>query len=92
MAKVQVENLREHDITVHATNDDGVVGQVTVPAAKQNPDDRSELVPGVAEMDSAMLAAARRDSPVVRHYFEEGWLRQVAKTTAKTKTTDDDKE
>lgn len=76
MAKL--ENTREHDITISAVLK-GVVTQATVPGARQNPDNRNELIHGVAEVDDALIAAAKKDSPVVAHYFEEGWLRPATK-------------
>ncbi|HQL09717.1 MAG TPA: hypothetical protein PLE35_08980 [Lentisphaeria bacterium] len=87
MAKITIENTREHDITIFATGEaifatgeDGVV-QVTVPGARQDPADKNKLVHGRAEADDAFITAAKKN-PVVTHYFEEGWLR-IAKQPAK---------
>lgn len=80
MAKIILENTREHDITINAAGEDGVV-QVTVPGARQDPNDKNELVNGRAEADDSVVAAAKKH-PVVAHYFDEGWLR-VAKQPAK---------
>lgn len=80
MAKITIENTREHDITINATGEDGVV-QVTVPSARQDPADKNKSVNGRADADDAFVAAAKK-SPVVAHYFEEGWLR-IAKQPAK---------
>lgn len=77
MAKVLIENTREHDITVSALVK-SVTAQATVPGARQNPDNRNELIHGVAEVDSELLDIAKK-SPVVQHYFDEGWLKPATK-------------
>jgi len=56
MAKIILENTREHDITIFATGEDGVV-QVTVPGARQDPADKNKLVHGRAEADDAFITA-----------------------------------
>jgi hypothetical protein len=76
MAKTQLENTREHDITLHLVSKDQVAS-VTIPAARQNPDDRSKTINGTAEADAELVAATRKNHPVVKHYFSEGWLREV---------------
>ena len=81
MAKIILENTREHDITLNLTAESGELHQVTIPAARQNPADKNELVHGRSEADDAIVAAAKKN-PVVAHYFEAGWLR-VAKQPAK---------
>lgn len=83
MAKL--ENTREHDITISAMIK-GVVVRATVPGARQNPENRNELINGVAEVDGELIGQAKKDSPVVAHYFGEGWLR-----TATKKAIDDQK-
>ena len=80
MAKIILENTREHDITLSVAGADGLV-QVTVPGARQDPTDKHKLVNGTAESDDDFVAAAKKN-PVVAHYFEEGWLR-IAKQPAK---------
>lgn len=77
MAKVLIENTREHDITVSALVKN-VTAQATVPGARQNPDNRNELIHGVAEVDSELLDIAKK-SPVVQHYFDAGWLKSATK-------------
>lgn len=77
MAKIFLENTREHDITLNAANKDGELAQVTVPAARQSQTDKNEVMLGRIETDDAIVAAAKKN-PVVAHYFDEGWLR-VAK-------------
>lgn len=81
MAKIILENTREHDISLNLTAETGEVLQVTVPAARQSANDKNELVHGRAEADDAIVAAAKKN-PVVAHYFDEGWLR-FAKQPAK---------
>ena len=81
MAKIILENTREHDITLNVTAESGELLQVTVPAARQSPNDKNELVSGRAEADDAIVTAAKKN-PVVSHYFDEGWLR-IAKQPAK---------
>lgn len=79
MAKVLLENTREHDITLALKSKDGVVHQVTIPGARQNPANRNELIHGVGEADSEHIDLAKKTSPVVAHYFEEGWLKTASK-------------
>lgn len=81
MAKIILENTREHDITLNVTAESGELAQVTVPAARQSPTDKNEIINGQAEADDSVVAAAKKN-PVVAHYFGEGWLR-VAKQPAK---------
>lgn len=81
MAKIILENTREHDITINVTAESGELLQVTVPAARQSATDKNETVAGRTETDDAIVAAAKKN-PVVAHYFDEGWLR-VAKQPAK---------
>ena len=81
MAKIILENTREHDITLNVTGESGELVQVTVPAARQSPNDKNELVNGRAEADDSVVAAAKKNA-VVAHYFDEGWLR-IAKQPAK---------
>jgi ParB-like chromosome segregation protein Spo0J len=78
MAKVLIENTREHDITLSALVKTVTV-QATVPGARQNPDNRNELIHGVAEVDGELLDLAKKNSPVVQHYFDEGWLKPATK-------------
>ncbi len=80
MAKITLENTREHDISLAVVAAGGAT-QVTIPAARQDAADKNKLVNGSAEADDAFVTAARK-SPVVAHYFDEGWLR-VAKQPVK---------
>lgn len=78
MAKIILENTREHDIILsHAS------GNLIVPASRQNPDDESKSVAGVAEADDAVIADLQKNSAVVEHYFSEGWLRTPKQSSAK---------
>lgn len=79
MAKILLENTREHDITLALKDKSGVIQQVTIPGARQNPDNRNELIHGVGEAESEHVEAAKKSSPVVAHYFEEGWLKTASK-------------
>lgn len=85
MANVTLENTREHDITLSITGASGELVQVTIPAARQNHDDKTEIVYGRTDADNAVILAAKK-SPVVEHYFDEGWLR-VAKPVQDAKQT-----
>lgn len=80
MATVTIENSREHDITLSVVTGEGPA-TITVPGARQNPEDRNELINGRSEADDAFLAEAKKN-PVVAHYFDAGWLRE-AKSAAK---------
>jgi hypothetical protein len=84
MPKITLENLREHDITLHLPQEGGGLVQATIPAAKIGADEK--LAPGEAEVDDELIEAAGKSSPVVRHYFDEGWLRRKA-TAKPTKRT-----
>jgi len=81
MAKIILENTREHDITLNVTAESGEWVQVTVPAARQSQADKNEIINGQAEADDSIVSAAKKNQ-VVAHYFSEGWLR-VAKQPAK---------
>ena len=78
MAKVLLENTREHDLTI-STSVKGVVTHATIPGARQNPNNRNELVNGIAEVDSELIDAAKKASPVVAGWFEDGALKQATK-------------
>jgi hypothetical protein len=77
MAKVILENTREHDITLSALDDNGELVQVTIPGARQSETERDTLIPGVAEADDAFLDAAKKKSKAVAAYFDEEYLRVV---------------
>lgn len=81
MAKIQLENIREHEITISGLNDGGELVQITVPAARLSNGGTGDPIKGVAEADDAFVEAMRKKSPVVAHFFDEGWL-----TVAKTET------
>lgn len=84
MAKVTVENTREHDITINAHNKSGELVQITIPAARQSESDKNNLVNGSAEVDDEFVAAAKKHA-VVKHYFDEGWL--IGKSLKKQEQT-----
>lgn len=73
MAKIQLKNTRTHDITLHLVANDQV-SSVTIPAARQDPEEPTKITHGFAEADAELVAAARKKHPAVRHYFDEGWL------------------
>jgi hypothetical protein len=70
MAKTKLENTRQHAILINVDKE-----TVTIPGAKENPEDRSQIINGVGEIDDSLLAKAKKN-PVVSHYFKEGWLRE----------------
>lgn len=74
MAKVILENTREHDITLSALDDNGELVQITIPSARQSTVDREQLVNGVAEADDSFIEAVTKKSKAVAAYFDEGWL------------------
>lgn len=80
MANVIIENTREHDITLHIVVDDGEVRGITIPGAREHPNDSRTMVNGLMAVDSDALAAAKKN-PVVSHYFDEGWLRNASTKT-----------
>lgn len=73
MAKIILENTREHDITINAHNKNGELEQVTIPGARQSAEDKNKLVNGRIDADEEFVSAAKKHA-VVKHYFEEGWL------------------
>jgi hypothetical protein len=81
MAKIQLENIREHDLTISGLNEAGELVQVSIPAARLSNGGTGDIIKGVAEADDAFVEAMRKKSPVVAHFFGEGWL-----TVAKTET------
>lgn len=83
MAKVTIENTREHDINLALSLDGGLVHQVVVPGAREDVEDRSKTIVGTAEVEEELIEATRKRSEVVEHYFSEGWLR-VKKAKAAT--------
>lgn len=86
MAKIIIENTRAHDITLSHKS-----GTVVVPAARENATKRDEIIHGTAEADEAVVADLRKSSPVVEHYFAEGWLRMPKRATkAETKEPEKD--
>lgn len=76
MAKIILKNTREHDITINLPpiEKDGLPVSVTVPAARQNPENKNELLHGEVETDDSIVEAARKHT-VAKHYFDEEWLR-----------------
>lgn len=89
MAKILLKNTREHDITLHLVSSDQV-SSVTIPSAQRDPADDKKLIPGTAEADSDMVAAAKKKHAPVRHYFNEGWLVE-GDSKADDKKSDDKK-
>lgn len=85
MAKIIIENTREHEISISGMDNNGELTQVTVPAARQHETDQVELVNGVAEADDAFVNAITKKSKAVQHYFDEGWLVVVKSSNAKQK-------
>lgn len=83
MAKVTIENTREHDINLALSLDGGLVHQVVVPGAREDVEDRSKTIVGTAEVEEELVEATKQRSAVVAHYFDEGWLR-VKKSKAAT--------
>ena len=86
MAKVILENTREHDITLSALDTNGELVQITIPSARQSTVDREQLVNGVAEADDSFLDAVKQKSKAVAAYFDEGWLVVSTPSAAEKKT------
>ncbi len=86
MAKIILENSREHDITLSGLNSDGELVQVTIPAARQDGNDRDTLINGIAEAEDDFVEAVTKKSAAVRHYFDEGWLVVSTPAAAEKKT------
>lgn len=84
MAKIILENLREHEITIAGLDDSGELVQVIVPASRQNPNVPDEIVVGSAEADDTFVEAMRK-KPVVASYFDQDWLRIAASPDADAK-------
>lgn len=92
MAKVKILNSQESDITIHGVNAQGLIEAVTFPGARPSADDARVSVPGVGEIDAAVLDKARRASPFVQHYFTEGWLRKGGEAEAPAPAPKDKKD
>lgn len=75
MAKVRLENTRGHDITLMVRDKEtGETLQATVPMAREVTEDgKKALRNGEAEVDDAILAAAKTN-PACKAYFADGWL------------------
>ena len=74
MAKITLENTREHELSITGLDEDGNFTQVVIPAATQHPTNQGKFVNGTAEADGAFVAAMTKKSKVIQHYFDEGWL------------------
>lgn len=74
MAKIIIENTREHEISISGMDENGDLVQVTVPAARQHPTEQGEFINGVTDADDAFVNAILKKSKAVQHYFDEGWL------------------
>lgn len=87
--QVTLKNIREHDITIAVNADgEGMILQATIPGAKQDANDKSVYIPGTAQVDSDLIDLGRRKSPVVDHYFTEGWLVEADKRKDEPKKVD----
>jgi hypothetical protein len=75
MAKIQLRNNREHDITIHALMG-AIPVSVTIPGARQNADDARTPIPGVGEIEEDVLQEAGK-SLAVQAMFAEKWLEPV---------------
>lgn len=91
MAKIIIQNTREHDITLNLVTDKNEIVSTTIPGARQDPEDRTKFDFGEAEVESELIAAARKKSPVVNHYFDEGWLREKKAPASKKASVGDSK-
>jgi hypothetical protein len=69
---VKIFNTREHEIVLNTPK-----AAVFVARATPSPDDKNKTVPGIAEIDEALLNEAKK-SPVVQFYFSEGWLKMAS--------------
>jgi hypothetical protein len=74
MATIKLQNTREHEISLSAFDKDNNLTTVTVPAGRD--DGNGGFTKGFAEADDSFVEIARK-SPVVAHYFDEGWLSVV---------------
>lgn len=81
MAKVLIENSRDHDLVLSRMDKDNGIVSVTIPGARQDPSDRNQVIKGLAEVEQEHIDLCTKASPVVKHYFEEGWLGKATKKT-----------
>ena len=81
MAKVTLENNTERQIHLNIGKE-----KYIVPSAKENPDDRQEIVNGTLEIDFAVVEEARKH-PVATHYFKQGWLKVINEPADEPKKT-----
>lgn len=76
MPKAVLKNNREHDININFVNPQTQeVGTVNVPGARPHPMDANQMVAGEALVeDDASVKMAIKKYPVVKSYFDNGWL------------------
>lgn len=89
MAKIKLENTREHEISICGIDENGELVSVTVPGARTSPTDKDEVINGSVEADDSFVDAIKAKSKAVQHYFDEGWLIAPAATTSKKKAAAD---
>jgi hypothetical protein len=83
MAKIIIENTREHEVSISGLNENSELVQVTVPSARQHPTEQGEFINGAVEADDAFVNAMKKKSKAVQFYFDEGWLVVVKSSGAK---------
>lgn len=71
-----LENTTEHEITISTASPTGIQAFI-IPASKQNPENRNELIHGQADVDMAVVGPIRDRNLAVASYFESGDLREM---------------
>lgn len=84
MAKITLENNQRNAFHINVPGKTGIK-RVEIPAAKPDKETK-KLVNGRVEADAEIVETARKNSPVVRSYFANGWLREIEIETEKEKT------
>jgi hypothetical protein len=84
LAQVKIKNTREHEIHLNLPHRAPTI----IPAAKPSELDPSKIVHGQALVDSEVLDLLA-DNPVIKHYFDEGWLVEVKPPQPKSKPQKD---
>lgn len=83
MAKILVENTTDHDIVLRISSGKEVQ-PVTIPARTKDAVDEKKIINGRESVDSEFLEKAKK-YPVVQHYFDQGFLRELKSSKSESK-------
>lgn len=81
MAQTVLRNTRDHDITL-AIATKGEVKSITIPASRPHETEANKKVHGEVQADAELVKVGIKQYPVIKHYFDEGWLVFAMELTA----------